>query len=169
MRPEEQEALWREDVDPDGVTIRVRIAAPELTTGRAGRGPVGLLRTDLRRYFAWYGEEGPDGLRSAKSRLRVFVCTAPFAGAGLRRREPRLSTSWRRELNSPLEPRNQRNLAPSQGDWPAEMGAKENLGLTAAAVTDRSATPYPPGALRRVHRSVSRWPEPKDAVVPSTP
>lgn len=36
MRPEEQEAFRSGDVDPDEMTIRVRTAAPVLTTGRAG-------------------------------------------------------------------------------------------------------------------------------------
>ncbi|MEU4127805.1 tyrosine-type recombinase/integrase [Streptomyces wuyuanensis] len=74
MRPEEQAELRRRDVDLDELTIRVRMAAPELTTGRrapgdtksdAGRRLVVLpafLRTDLRRHLDWYAEKGPDGL-----------------------------------------------------------------------------------------------------------
>ncbi|GES31787.1 hypothetical protein San01_42740 [Streptomyces angustmyceticus] len=38
MRPEEQAELRRKDVDPDAMTIRVRMAAPELTTGRRAPG-----------------------------------------------------------------------------------------------------------------------------------
>ncbi|MFC8644125.1 tyrosine-type recombinase/integrase [[Kitasatospora] papulosa] len=74
MRPEEQAELRRKDVDLDEMTIRVRMAAPELTTGRrapgdtksdAGKRVVVLpafLRTDLRRHLDWYAEKGPDGL-----------------------------------------------------------------------------------------------------------
>lgn len=74
MRPEEQAELRRKDVDLDTMTIRVRMAAPELTTG--GRAPgdtkseagkhflvlPGFLRTDLRRHLDWYAEKRPDGL-----------------------------------------------------------------------------------------------------------
>ncbi|MFE0037676.1 tyrosine-type recombinase/integrase [Streptomyces sp. NPDC059015] len=74
MRPEEQAELRRKDVDLDELTIRVRMAAPELTTGHrapgdtksdAGRRLVVLpafLRTDLRRHLDWYAEKGPEGL-----------------------------------------------------------------------------------------------------------
>lgn len=74
MRPEEQAELRRKDVDLDNLIIRVRMAAPELTTGRrapgdtkseAGRRQVvipGFLRTDLRRHLDWYAEKGPEGL-----------------------------------------------------------------------------------------------------------
>ncbi|WP_202418680.1 tyrosine-type recombinase/integrase [Streptomyces sp. YIM 132580] len=74
MRPEEQAELRRRDVDLGQMTIRVRMAAPELTTGRralgdtkseAGKRVVVLpafLRTDLRRHLDWYAENGPDGL-----------------------------------------------------------------------------------------------------------
>ncbi|MFJ6464718.1 tyrosine-type recombinase/integrase [Streptomyces sp. NPDC091387] len=74
MRPEEQAELRRKDVDLDEMTIRVRMAAPELTTGRrapgdtksdAGKWVVVLpafLRTDLPRHLDWYAEKGPDGL-----------------------------------------------------------------------------------------------------------
>ncbi|MER6230204.1 tyrosine-type recombinase/integrase [Streptomyces sp. NPDC001616] len=74
MRPEEQAELRRKDVDLDEMTIRVRMAAPELTTGRrapgdtksdAGKRVVVLpafLRTDFRRHLDWYAEKGPDGL-----------------------------------------------------------------------------------------------------------
>ncbi|MFJ8863868.1 tyrosine-type recombinase/integrase [Streptomyces sp. NPDC102451] len=74
MRPEEQAELRRKDVDLDEMTIRVRMAAPELTTGRrapgdtksdAGKRVVVLpafLRTDLRRHLDWYAEKGSDGL-----------------------------------------------------------------------------------------------------------
>ncbi|MEV5851833.1 tyrosine-type recombinase/integrase [Streptomyces anulatus] len=74
MRPEEQAELRRKDVDLDEMTIRVRMAAPELTTGRrapgdtkseAGKRVVVLpafLRTDLRRHLDWYAEKGAEGL-----------------------------------------------------------------------------------------------------------
>ncbi|WP_156727534.1 tyrosine-type recombinase/integrase [Streptomyces apocyni] len=74
LRPEEQAELRRKDVDLDTMTICVRKAAPELTTGRraigdtkseAGKRYVVLpefLRTDLRRHLDWYAEKGPEGL-----------------------------------------------------------------------------------------------------------
>ncbi|MGW3762405.1 tyrosine-type recombinase/integrase [Streptomyces sp. NPDC005131] len=74
MRPEEQAELRRKDVDLDEMTIRVRMAAPELTTGRRAPGDTksdagkrivvlpAFLRTDLRRHLDWYAEKGPDGL-----------------------------------------------------------------------------------------------------------
>lgn len=74
MRPEEQAELRRKDVDLDGMTIRVRKAAPELSTGaravgetksEAGKRYVALpafLHTDLRRHLDWYAEKGADGL-----------------------------------------------------------------------------------------------------------
>ncbi|NJP99366.1 tyrosine-type recombinase/integrase [Streptomyces zingiberis] len=74
MRPEEQAELRRKDADLDALTVTVRMAAPELTTGRravgdtksaAGRRIVVLpafLRTELRRHLDWYAEKGPDGL-----------------------------------------------------------------------------------------------------------
>ncbi|MBT2379076.1 tyrosine-type recombinase/integrase family protein [Streptomyces sp. ISL-111] len=74
MRPEEQAELRRKDVDLDEMTIRVRMAAPELTTGRRALGDTksdagkrfvvlpAFLRTDLRRHLDWYAEQGPDGL-----------------------------------------------------------------------------------------------------------
>ncbi|MGW5822272.1 tyrosine-type recombinase/integrase [Streptomyces noursei] len=74
MRPEEQAELRRRDVDLDTMTIRVRMAAPELTTGRRAPGDTkseagkrlvvlpAFLRTDLRRHLDWYAEKGTDGL-----------------------------------------------------------------------------------------------------------
>ncbi|MFB6572208.1 tyrosine-type recombinase/integrase [Streptomyces noursei] len=74
MRPEEQAELRRKDVDLDAMTIRVRMAAPELTTGRRAPGDTkseagkrlvvlpAFLRTDLRRHLDWYAEKGSDGL-----------------------------------------------------------------------------------------------------------
>ncbi|MFI2370365.1 tyrosine-type recombinase/integrase [Streptomyces sp. NPDC018833] len=74
MRPEEQAELRRKDVDLDAMTVRVRMAAPELTTGRRALGDTkseagkrlvvlpAFLRTDLRRHLDWYAEKGPDGL-----------------------------------------------------------------------------------------------------------
>ncbi|MFF0625049.1 tyrosine-type recombinase/integrase [Streptomyces sp. NPDC004296] len=74
MRPEEQAELRRKDVDQDAMTIRVRMAAPELTTGRRAPGETkseagkrlvvlpAFLRTDLRRHLDWYAEKGADGL-----------------------------------------------------------------------------------------------------------
>ncbi|MFF1896942.1 tyrosine-type recombinase/integrase [Streptomyces sp. NPDC058228] len=74
LRPEEQAELRRKDVDLDNLTVRVRQAAPELTTGRRAEGPTkseagkrlvvlpAFLRADLRRHLDWYAEKGPDGL-----------------------------------------------------------------------------------------------------------
>ncbi len=74
LRPEEQAELRRKDVDLDNLTVRVRQAAPELTTGKRAEGPTkseagkrlvvlpAFLRTDLRRHLDWYAEKGPDGL-----------------------------------------------------------------------------------------------------------
>ncbi|MGQ4490506.1 tyrosine-type recombinase/integrase [Streptomyces sp. SAS_281] len=74
LRPEEQAELRRKDVDLDDLTVRVRKAAPELTTGKRAEGPTkseagkrlvvlpAFLRKDLRRHLDWYAEKGPDGL-----------------------------------------------------------------------------------------------------------
>ncbi|MEV7313101.1 tyrosine-type recombinase/integrase [Streptomyces microflavus] len=74
LRPEEQAELRRKDIDLDNLTVRVRQAAPELTTGRRAEGPTkseagkrlvvlpAFLRTDLRRHLDWYAEKGADGL-----------------------------------------------------------------------------------------------------------
>ncbi|MFJ2292322.1 tyrosine-type recombinase/integrase [Streptomyces sp. NPDC087894] len=74
LRPEEQAELRRKDIDLDNLTVRVRQAAPELTTGRRAEGPTkseagkrlvvlpAFLRADLRRHLDWYAEKGADGL-----------------------------------------------------------------------------------------------------------
>jgi integrase len=74
LRPEEQAELRRRDVDLDTLTVRVRQAAPELTTGKRAEGPtkseagrrlvvlLAFVRVELRRHLAWYAEKGPDGL-----------------------------------------------------------------------------------------------------------
>ena len=74
MRPEELAELRRRDVDCDRLIVRVRMAAPELTTGRrvigdtksaAGKRLVVLsefMATDIRRHLDWYAEKEPDGL-----------------------------------------------------------------------------------------------------------
>ncbi|MCX5101689.1 MULTISPECIES: tyrosine-type recombinase/integrase [unclassified Streptomyces] len=74
LRPEEQAELRRKDIDLDNLTVRVRQAAPELTTGKRAEGPTkseagkrlvvlpAFLRTDLRRHLDWYAEKGADGL-----------------------------------------------------------------------------------------------------------
>ncbi len=95
LRPEEQAELRRKDVDVDGMTIHIRQAAPELTTGRralgdtkseAGKRLVALpafLRTDLRRHLDWYAEKDPEGL------LFVGEKGAPFRRSSFGRK-------WRR-------------------------------------------------------------------------
>ncbi|MFF7703230.1 tyrosine-type recombinase/integrase [Streptomyces lydicus] len=95
MRPEEQAELRRRDVDLDAMTIRVRKAAPELTTGRravgdtkseAGKRYVVLpafLHKDLRRHLDWYAEKDREGL------LFVGEKGAPFRRSSFGRK-------WRR-------------------------------------------------------------------------
>lgn len=95
LRPEEQAELRRRDVELDGMTIRVRQAAPELATGQravgdtkseAGKRYVVLpsfLHTDLRRHLEWYAEKGRDGL------LFVGEKGAPFRRSSFGRK-------WRR-------------------------------------------------------------------------
>lgn len=84
LRPEEQAELRRKDVDLDDLTVRVRKAAPELTTGRRAEGPTkseagkrlvvlpAFLRNDLRRHLDWYAEKGPDGLLFVGERGKPF-------------------------------------------------------------------------------------------------
>ncbi|MBQ0983060.1 tyrosine-type recombinase/integrase family protein [Streptomyces sp. F63] len=74
LRPEEQAELRRRDVGLDTLTVRVRKAAPELTTGKRAEGPTKseagkrcvvlppFLHIELRRHLDWYAEKGPDGL-----------------------------------------------------------------------------------------------------------
>ncbi|MFJ5213336.1 tyrosine-type recombinase/integrase [Streptomyces sp. NPDC088354] len=74
LRPEEQAELRRGDVDLDSLTVRVRQAAPELTTGKRAEGPTkseagrrlvvlpAFVRVELRRHLDWYAEKGADGL-----------------------------------------------------------------------------------------------------------
>ncbi|TQK52914.1 site-specific recombinase XerD [Streptomyces sp. SLBN-118] len=74
LRPEEQAELRRKDVDLDNLTVRVRQAAPELTSGKRAEGPTkseagkrlvvlpAFLYIELRRHLDWYAERGPDGL-----------------------------------------------------------------------------------------------------------
>ncbi|MGN2361359.1 tyrosine-type recombinase/integrase [Streptomyces luridiscabiei] len=84
LRPEEQAELRRKDVDLDDLTVRVRKAAPELTTGKRAEGPTkseagkrlvvlpAFLRKDLRRHLDWYAEKGPDGLLFVGEKGRPF-------------------------------------------------------------------------------------------------
>lgn len=95
LRPEEQAELRRKDVDIDTMTIRVRKAAPELSTGERAEGPTkseagkryvvlpAFLRAELRRHLDWYAERGPEGL------LFVGEKGAPFRRSSFGRK-------WRR-------------------------------------------------------------------------
>ncbi|MFI0905761.1 tyrosine-type recombinase/integrase [Streptomyces sioyaensis] len=95
LRPEEQAELRRKDVNLDAMVLRIRQAAPELTTGRralgdtksdAGRRHLALpafLHTDLQRHLDWYAEEGAEGL------LFVGEKGAPFRRSSFGRK-------WRR-------------------------------------------------------------------------
>lgn len=74
LRPEEQAELRREDVDLEAGTIRVRLASPELTTGRrvtgdpksqAGKRTIvlpELVVPELRRHIEWFAQKEPNGL-----------------------------------------------------------------------------------------------------------
>lgn len=84
MWPEEQAALRRTDVTLDPLAVRIREAAPELTTGRrvegdtksaAGRRTVflpGFLYTEVKRHLDWYAEKEPDGLLFVGERKAPF-------------------------------------------------------------------------------------------------
>ncbi|MFI5803582.1 tyrosine-type recombinase/integrase [Streptomyces sp. NPDC051561] len=97
MRPEEQAELRRRDVDLDNMTIRVRKAAPELSTGKravgdtksaAGKRHVVLpdfLQRDLSRHLDWYAEKG----KGEEGLLFVGEKGAPFRRSSFGRR-------WRR-------------------------------------------------------------------------
>lgn len=106
MRPEEQAELRRKDVDLDSMTIRVRRAAPELSTGaravgetksEAGKRYVvlpGFLHTDLRRHLDWYAEKEQDGLLfvggEGRSLPTLLLRTEVAEGASQRRDAGRL-------------------------------------------------------------------------------
>ncbi|MFD1832667.1 tyrosine-type recombinase/integrase [Streptomyces desertarenae] len=74
LRPEELAALRRNDVDLEAGTLRIRQAAPELTSGRRATGDPksaagkrtlilpGFLHKDLRRHIEWFAQKEPDGL-----------------------------------------------------------------------------------------------------------
>lgn len=97
LRPEEQAELRREDVDLDDLTVRVRKAAPELTTGKRAEGPTkseagkrlvvlpAFLRKDLRRHLDWYAEKGPDGLLFVGEKGKPFRAAPPSGESGARR------------------------------------------------------------------------------------
>ncbi|GAA3756463.1 site-specific integrase [Streptomyces tremellae] len=84
LRPEEQAELRRRDVDLDAMTVRVRQAAPELTTGRRAEGPTKsdagkrlvvlppFLHIEVRRHLDWYAQAGPDGLLFVGERGKPF-------------------------------------------------------------------------------------------------
>ncbi|MFJ8863850.1 tyrosine-type recombinase/integrase [Streptomyces sp. NPDC102451] len=95
MRPEEQAALRRPDVTLEPLAVKIRDAAPELTTGRrvegdtksaAGRRTVFLpafLYIEVKRHLDWYADKEPDGL------LFVGERGAPF-------RRSTFGRKWRR-------------------------------------------------------------------------
>ncbi|MGW2512389.1 tyrosine-type recombinase/integrase [Streptomyces scopuliridis] len=74
LRPEEQAAMRRSDVDLENVGVWIRKAEPELTSGRRAPGETkseagkrflvlpGFMEKDLRRHLDWYAEKAPDGL-----------------------------------------------------------------------------------------------------------
>ncbi|MGW1557870.1 tyrosine-type recombinase/integrase [Streptomyces sp. NPDC002144] len=95
MRPEELAGLRRQDVDPDNLVIRVRVAEPERTNGKRAPGETksdagvravvlpAFLHKEVKQHLAWFAEKGPDGL--------VFVGEkgAPF-------RRTSFGRKWRR-------------------------------------------------------------------------
>ncbi|UED85029.1 tyrosine-type recombinase/integrase [Streptomyces profundus] len=95
LRPEELAELRRGDVDVEQGVVRVRRAAPELTTGRrvvgdlksrAGRREIVLpsfVHLDVRRHLEWFAQKEDDGL------LFVGERGAPFRRSTFGRR-------WRR-------------------------------------------------------------------------
>lgn len=74
MRPEEQVALRRPDVTLAPLAVRVREAAPELTTGRRVEGDTksdagvrtihlpGFLHIEVKRHLDWFAEKELNGL-----------------------------------------------------------------------------------------------------------
>ncbi|MER7793598.1 site-specific integrase [Streptomyces sp. NPDC097640] len=74
MRPEEMAALRRPDVILDPLAVRVREAAPELTTGRRVEGDTksdagvrtvylpGFLHIEVKRHLDWFAEKEHNGL-----------------------------------------------------------------------------------------------------------
>ncbi|MFD6421361.1 tyrosine-type recombinase/integrase [Streptomyces sp. NPDC060198] len=95
MRPEEQAALRRSDVTLEPLAVKIRDAAPELTTGRrvegdtksaAGRRTVFLpafLYVEVKRHLDWYAQKESGGL------LFVGEKGAPF-------RRSTFGRKWRR-------------------------------------------------------------------------
>ncbi|AGP56317.1 tyrosine-type recombinase/integrase [Streptomyces rapamycinicus] len=95
MRPEEQAALRRPDVTLDPLAVRVREAAPELTTGRRAEGDTksdagvrtiylpGFLYIEVKRHLDWFAEKELNGL------LFVGEKGAPFRRSSFGRK-------WRR-------------------------------------------------------------------------
>ncbi|MEU0985907.1 tyrosine-type recombinase/integrase [Streptomyces sp. NPDC005953] len=84
LRPEELAELRRKDVDLDALTVRIRQAAPELSTGQRAEGPTkslagkrlvvlpSFLRVELRRHLDWYAEKEPEGLLFVGERGKPF-------------------------------------------------------------------------------------------------
>ena len=74
LRPEELAELRRSNVDVAKDTLKIRLASPELTSGKRVTGPTksaagkrtitlpGFLHTELRQHMAWFAEQEPDGL-----------------------------------------------------------------------------------------------------------
>ncbi|MET7717427.1 site-specific integrase [Streptomyces sp. NPDC005407] len=95
MRPEEQAALRRPDVTLEPLAVRIREAAPELTTGRRVEGDTksaagtrttflpAFLHVEVKRHLDWFAEKEPNGL------LFIGEKGAPF-------RRSTFGRKWRR-------------------------------------------------------------------------
>jgi len=74
LRPEELAELRRSSVNLTKDTLKIRLASPELSTGKRVTGPPktaagkrtitlpAFLHTELRQHMAWFAEQEPDGL-----------------------------------------------------------------------------------------------------------
>lgn len=144
MRPEELAELRRADVDLDAGSVRVRRAAPELSTGhrvigdpksRAGKRQIMLpsfVILDVRRHLEWFAEDGPDGL--------VFVGEkgAPLRGTSFGRK-------WRKARDAVPMPKEFRfyDLRHTGNTLAADTGAKlKDLMVRAGQSSERAQLIY---------------------------